>query len=96
MKREEAEKYIKSKMCNNCSVYLGGGKCSDNCKVIEAIKALEQTKIGYCKDCKEWKDSDGVFRRGVGAESNCRINSDIVYEGNGYCYMFKPKDAGRK
>ena len=42
MIREEAEKYIKSKMCNNCGVYLGGGKCSDNCKVIEAIKALEQ------------------------------------------------------
>ena len=42
MTREEAEEYAKSKMSNNCGVYLGGGKCSDNCKVIEAIKALEQ------------------------------------------------------
>ncbi len=42
MTREEAKKYIKSKMCNNCGVYLGGGKCTDNCKVIEAIKALSQ------------------------------------------------------
>lgn len=42
MTREESEKYIKSKMCKSCSVYLGGGKCSDNCKVIEAIEALEQ------------------------------------------------------
>jgi len=42
MTREEAEKHIKSEMCNACSVHLGGGKCSDNCKVIEAIKALEQ------------------------------------------------------
>lgn len=42
MTREKAEKYIKSEMCNKCSVYLGGGKCSDNCNVIEAIQALSQ------------------------------------------------------
>ena len=42
MTKEESEKYIKTKMCNDCSIRLGGGKCSDNCKVIEAIKALEQ------------------------------------------------------
>ena len=42
MTKEESEKYIKSKICNDCSVHLGGGKCSDNCKVIEAIKALEK------------------------------------------------------
>lgn len=42
MTKEEAEKYIKSQMCSTCGVYLGGGKCSDNCIVIEAIKALEQ------------------------------------------------------
>lgn len=47
MIKEEAEKYIKSKMCNNCGVYLGGGKCSDNCTVIEAINALE---IEPCED----------------------------------------------
>jgi len=41
MTREESKKYIKSKMCNGCSIYLGGGKCLDNCSVIEAIKALE-------------------------------------------------------
>lgn len=46
MTREESVKYIKSKMCNDCSIYLGGGKCSDNCKVIEAIKALEQEPCG--------------------------------------------------
>lgn len=45
MTKEDAEKYIKSEMCKNCSVYLGGGKCSDNCKVIESIKALEQESI---------------------------------------------------
>lgn len=44
MTREESEKYIKSKMCNNCGVYLGGGKCLDNCSVIEAIQALSQER----------------------------------------------------
>lgn len=32
-------------MCNDCSVYLGGRKCSNNCKVIKAIKALEQESV---------------------------------------------------
>lgn len=38
-----------------------------------------------CKDCKHWKDSDGVYRRGIGAESKCPINSKEVFEGNFYC-----------
>lgn len=159
MTKEESEKYIKSKMCNDCGVYLGGGKCSDNCKVIEAIEAFEeldfvqphkkmpvtldltpcddavsrqavidginryfhdeyyqrtsiqdcrdcliedvinklppvnpQQKIGYCRDCKWWKDSDGAFRRGIEAESQCPMNRIEVYEGNGYCYMFEPQE----
>ena len=56
------------------------------------IKALEQEpKTGHCKDCKWWKDSDGVFRRGIGAESQCPMNHIEVFEGNGYCYMFEPR-----
>lgn len=56
-----------------------------------AIKALEQEpKIGHCKDCKWWKDSDGKYRRGCGAESICRINTDKVYQGEGYCYLYEP------
>ena len=27
-----------------------------------------------CKDCKHWKDSGGVYRRGIGAENKCSIN----------------------
>lgn len=57
-----------------------------------AIKALEQ-KIGHCKDCKWWKDSDGEYRRGCGAESQCPINRKEVFEGNGYCYMFEPQES---
>ena len=51
-------------------------------------------KMGRCKDCKWWKDSDGVYRRGVGAESQCPINRKEVYEGNGYCFMFEAKMGG--
>ena len=50
----------------------------------------------HCMDCKWWKDSDGVFRRGVGAESKCPINRQKVFEGNGYCYMFEPQERSEK
>lgn len=55
---------------------------------------LEQKpKIGYCKDCKWWKDSDGAYRRGIGAESQCPMNRIEVYEGNGYCFLFEPQES---
>ena len=44
-----------------------------------------------CRECKWWKDSDGAFRRGIGAESQCPINTHAVYSGEGYCYKFSPK-----
>lgn len=56
----------------------------------------QKSKIGYCKDCKWWKDSDGAFRRGVGAESQCPINREEVYEGNGYCYIFEPQERSEE
>ena len=52
----------------------------------------EQNK-GHCKDCKWWKDSDGAFRRGVGAESQCPMNRIEVYEGRGYCFMFEQQES---
>lgn len=59
-----------------------------------AIKALEQEPTtGHCKECKWWKDSDGEYRRGCGAESKCPINRKEVFEGNGYCYMFEPQES---
>ncbi len=42
-------------------------------------------EIVTCKDCKQWKDSDGVYRRGLGAESKCPINTKEVFEGKFYC-----------
>lgn len=50
----------------------------------------------HCKDCKWWKDSDGIFRRGIGAESKCPINRIEVYEGDGYCFMFEPMESEDK
>ena len=52
-------------------------------------------KIGHCKDCKWWKDSDGAYRRGVRAESQCPINRREVFEGNGYCYLFEPQEDNK-
>lgn len=65
----------------------------------EALKfcADKLTKeVGHCKDCKWWKDSDGAFRRGIGAESQCPMNRIEVYEGNGYCFLFEPQEGSEK
>lgn len=53
-------------------------------------------KTGHCKDCKWWKDKDGVYRRGIDAESKCPINSKEVFDGNGYCYMFESRESEGK
>lgn len=45
-----------------------------------------------CKDCKHWKDSDGVYRRGFGAESKCPINLQSVYDGTFYCGMAERRE----
>lgn len=48
-------------------------------------------EIGMCKDCKHWKDSDGVYRRGIGAESKCPVNSSRVFEGTFCCAAFEKR-----
>ena len=70
----------------------------DGKRAIRALKTLQpvKPKIGHCKDCKQWKDSDGVFRRGIDAESKCPLNRIEVFEGNGYCYMFEPRESDDK
>ena len=59
--------------------------------VVNEPSITPQSKIGRCNDCKWWKDSDGVYRRGSQAESQCPINRKEVLEGKGYCYMFEQK-----
>ena len=44
-------------------------------------------EIIFCNECKHWKDSDGVYRRGISAESKCPVNSRQVYEGTFFCGM---------
>lgn len=63
-------------------------------QVVKGIHALPSVtpQEPKCKDCKWWKDSDGSYRRGCGAESICRINTDKVYQGEGYCYLFEPQE----
>ena len=56
----------------------------------------QEPKAGHCKDCKWWRDSDGLYRRGSHAESQCPINRREVFEGNGYCYMFEPQERSDK
>lgn len=64
----------------------------------DAVGELEQLppiqpEIVRCKDCKHWKDSDGVFRRGIGVESKCPLNLHQVYEGTFYCGLGERREV---
>ncbi len=62
-----------------------------------AVEALEQEpQTGQCKNCKWWKDSDGVYRRGSRAESRCPINHEEVYKGNGYCFLYESQKGEKR
>ena len=48
-------------------------------------QAIEWLKsLNYC---------DGVYRRGIGAESKCPINNSRVFEGTFYCADFEKRGA---
>ena len=68
------------RMKKRCEQGIAGGwredKRVDDCPLVEIVT---------CKECEHWKDSDGVYRRGIGAESKCPINIKEVFEGNFYC-----------
>ena len=68
--------------------------CTDTANLLEELE--QEPKTEHCKDCKWWKDSDGEYRRGCGAESQCPINTHAVYCGEGYCYMFSPRGEMRE
>lgn len=51
MTYKEAERIIKNEMCKNCGIYLGGGKCDKDCRVIQCIDALSN-KESENKKCK--------------------------------------------
>ena len=64
-------------------------------KAWKRIKELPpiQPEVVRCKDCKHWKDSDGVFRRGTGAESKCPLSLHQVYEGTFYCGLGERREV---
>lgn len=53
--------------------------------IIEDAPTEDVVEVVRCKDCKHWKDSDGIYRRGFDAESKCPLNLKEVYEGTFYC-----------
>lgn len=63
--------------------------------MLEFVRELPtvQPNIVRCKDCKWWKDSDGIFRRGTGAESKCPLNLHQVYEGTFYCGLGERREV---
>ena len=54
------------------------------CDILRKLPSA-QPEIVRCKDCKHWRDSDGVYRRGSDAESKCHLNTKDVYAGTFYC-----------
>lgn len=62
----------------------------DICKTISFMPPVTPTHE-TCKDCKHWKDSDGVYRRGISAESKCPLNILQVFDGNFYCADFEKR-----
>lgn len=66
--------------------------------MVNCVKGMPPVtpQVPRCKECKWWKDKDGVFRRGVGAKSKCPINNREVYLGNEYCYMFEPQERNNQ
>ena len=62
-------------------------------EVREIVKELPPVTLthGTCKNCEHWKDSDGVYRRGVDAESKCPINIKEVCEGKFFCKDFEKR-----
>lgn len=71
------------------------GYIVDNVVSVNLVRNLPPVtpKQGLCKDCKWWKDGDGVYRRGIEAETPCPINRKAVFEGNGYCYLFEKMEG---
>lgn len=98
---QNLEQNLEQIQCDDCisrhKAIVAITACDGKSAQIEAIEKLPSVtpkpKTGHCKDCKWWKDSDGIYRRSGHAESQCPINRREVLEGNGYCYMFEPQET---
>ena len=77
-------------MCNNCGIYLGGGKCSDNCNVIEAIQALSQDP---CEDTRNMDEIAEIMKSDVNANIKCKMIDNIINSELHYFKLQQPCDA---
>jgi hypothetical protein len=101
---DTAIKALEQEPCEDCisrqaAIHIASGYCHPANIAAELSKlpsAQPEPKTGRCKDCKWWKDSDGLYRRGGYAESQCPINRREVFEGEGYYYMFEPQESDDK
>lgn len=94
LKAEPCEDAISRQEVLGCCRNEWEGEVEIRLKALPSVNP--QPKTGHCKDCKWWKDSDGVYRRGVRADSQCPINRKEVYEGNGYCFLYEPQERSDK
>ena len=91
---EESER-INTELAENCVSAMAKNHNLDNAEkcrqMIEWLRELQERRkapeIIFCHECRYWKDSDGVYRRGISAESKCPVNSRQVYEGTFFCGM---------
>ena len=88
--------FIKNNPYGDKSKIQGCVECADEHRQLVAwLRELQERRkapeIIFCHECKHWKDSDGVYRRGISAESKCPVNSRQVYEGTFFCGMAERK-----
>ena len=90
---EQYDGYANVCMCHNLTVSQKEFE-----QLAEWLRELQERRkapeIIFCHECKHWKDSDGVYRRGISAESKCPVNSRQVYEGTFFCGMAKRRTDG--
>ena len=96
MTNEEKEKAIGALKISAPIIAMTQEEFNDYIQTLNKIMDYIEQEPKKCKDCKWWKDSDGVYRRGVKAESRCPINTVSVANGWGYCYMFEPQERSDK
>ncbi len=70
MTNEEAKRIIKSEMCKKCGIYLGGGECHSDCRVIQCIEALSAES---CEDAINREDTLNAM-----LEELCIRNEDYL------------------
>jgi argonaute-like protein implicated in RNA metabolism and viral defense len=81
-----------AKLCGQAEIPEWQEECEQFAAWLRELQERRKMpEIIFCHECKHWKDSDGVYRRGISAESKCPVNSRQVYEGTFFCGMAERK-----